>query len=195
MRLRKIFGKGASEQYCSAFSQGRGWNFFPTGSGRRSRDHVRHPNLGPLAQAIVDTVAEPMVMPYSYLRVITTSRSFYLTSWVDRQNTQGRPAVRLARGSIEHCGVQDAPGKSPARARGVEWYEVEPRARAGNVLVEGHSHPGRIPSHPPGSEMCRHTCSEAVAWTSNILPKANRAARGQAFRSESFSGPSTFQCM
>src|SRR5580693_6014321 len=39
-----------------------------------------------LAQAIVDTVVEPLVVLDSELRVVTASRSFYLTFQVNRQN-------------------------------------------------------------------------------------------------------------
>jgi hypothetical protein len=46
-------------------------------------------DVGILAQAIVDTVAEPLVVLDSDLRVVTASRSFYLTFQVNRQNTQG----------------------------------------------------------------------------------------------------------
>ena len=45
---------------------------------------------GALAQAIVDTVAEPLVVLDSDLRVVTASRSFYLKFHVDRQNIQGQ---------------------------------------------------------------------------------------------------------
>lgn len=43
-----------------------------------------------LAQAIVDTVAEPLVVLDSDLRVVTASRSFCLTFKADRRNIQGQ---------------------------------------------------------------------------------------------------------
>jgi Histidine kinase/PAS fold len=55
-------------------------------------------DVGTLAQAIVDTVAEPLVVLDSHLRVITASRSFYLTFRVDRQGTQGRLLYDLGEG-------------------------------------------------------------------------------------------------
>ena len=53
---------------------------------------------GALAQAIVDTVAEPLVVLDSDLRVVTASRSFYLKFHVDRQNTQGQRLYVLGDG-------------------------------------------------------------------------------------------------
>ncbi len=47
-------------------------------------------NVGVLAKAIVDTVVDPLVVLDGDLRVITASRSFYLSFQVDRQETQGR---------------------------------------------------------------------------------------------------------
>jgi two-component sensor histidine kinase len=55
-------------------------------------------DVGSLAQAIVDTVVEPLVVLDSQLRVITASRSFYLTFRVNRQNTQGRLLYDLGEG-------------------------------------------------------------------------------------------------
>jgi two-component sensor histidine kinase len=55
-------------------------------------------DVGTLAQAIVDTVVEPLVVLDSNLRVITASRSFYLTFRVNRQNTQGRLLYDLGEG-------------------------------------------------------------------------------------------------
>ena len=52
-------------------------------------------DVGALAQAIVDTVVEPLVVLDGDLRVVTASRSFYLTFQVDRQRTQEPVAVRL----------------------------------------------------------------------------------------------------
>jgi hypothetical protein len=47
-------------------------------------------DTGALTQAIVDTVREPLLVLDSDLRVVTASRSFYLTFRVDRQDVQGR---------------------------------------------------------------------------------------------------------
>ncbi len=51
-----------------------------------------------LAQAIVDTVREPLVVLDGDLRVIAVSRSYYLTFGVNRQETQGRMLYELGDG-------------------------------------------------------------------------------------------------
>jgi len=51
-----------------------------------------------LAQAIVDAVVAPLIVLDSELRVITASRSFYLSFGVDRQATQGRRLYDLGNG-------------------------------------------------------------------------------------------------
>jgi chemotaxis protein methyltransferase CheR len=51
-----------------------------------------------LAQAIVDTVREPLLVLDQSLRVVAASRSFYLTFRVNRQETQGRLLYTLGNG-------------------------------------------------------------------------------------------------
>lgn len=51
-----------------------------------------------LAEAIVDTVREPLVVLDRDLRVIAASRSFYRTSAVEPRNTQGRKLYLLGDG-------------------------------------------------------------------------------------------------
>ena len=51
-----------------------------------------------LAQAIVDTVREPLLVLDKDLRVVAASRSFYLTFRVNRQETQGRLLYALGDG-------------------------------------------------------------------------------------------------
>jgi chemotaxis protein methyltransferase CheR len=51
-----------------------------------------------LAQAIVDTVREPLLVLDKDLRVIAASRSFYETFQADRQDTQGRLLYTLGDG-------------------------------------------------------------------------------------------------
>jgi PAS domain S-box-containing protein len=51
-----------------------------------------------LAQAMVDSVIDPLVVLDADLRVITASRSFYLAFGVDRQATQGRMLYELGDG-------------------------------------------------------------------------------------------------
>jgi chemotaxis protein methyltransferase CheR len=51
-----------------------------------------------LAQAIVDTIREPLLVLDKNLRVVAASRSFYLTFGVDRRDVQGRPVYALGDG-------------------------------------------------------------------------------------------------
>lgn len=48
-----------------------------------------------LAQAIVDTIREPLLVLDKDLRVITANRSFYLMFRMNRQDVQGRPVYAL----------------------------------------------------------------------------------------------------
>jgi chemotaxis protein methyltransferase CheR len=51
-----------------------------------------------LAQAIVDTIREPMLVLNKYLRVVVASRSFHLTFNMHRQDVQSRPVYTLGDG-------------------------------------------------------------------------------------------------
>jgi two-component sensor histidine kinase len=51
-----------------------------------------------LAQAIVDTLREPLLVLDKDLRVVAASRLFYLTFKVERQDVQGRPIYVLGNG-------------------------------------------------------------------------------------------------
>jgi PAS domain-containing protein len=51
-----------------------------------------------LAQAIVDTVREPLLVLDGDLRVLAVSRSYYLTFQVNRQDVLGRPLYALGDG-------------------------------------------------------------------------------------------------
>jgi two-component sensor histidine kinase len=82
-------------------------------------------DVGTLAQAIVDTVAEPLVVLDSHLRVITASRSFYLTFRVDRQNTQGRLLYDLGEGQWNIAELKTLLEKVLPEHGAVEGYEVD----------------------------------------------------------------------
>jgi chemotaxis protein methyltransferase CheR len=51
-----------------------------------------------LAQAIVDTIREPLLVLDKDLRVVAASRSFFLTFEMNRQDVQGRPIYALGNG-------------------------------------------------------------------------------------------------
>jgi two-component sensor histidine kinase len=82
-------------------------------------------DVGTLAQAIVDTVADPLVVLDGHLRVITASRSFYLTFRVDRQNTQGRLLYDLGDGQWNIAELKNLLEKVLPEHGVVEGYEVD----------------------------------------------------------------------
>jgi len=102
-----------------------------------SRQSRRNPHLsdiqtflgikdgGILAQAIVDTVVEPLVVLDSDLRVVTASRSFYLTFQVDRQNTQGQLLYALGDGQWDIPELRMFLGRIAPEHGVMEGYEVD----------------------------------------------------------------------
>jgi two-component sensor histidine kinase len=64
-----------------------------------SNDPFAHVGDGrALAQAIVDTIREPLLVLDSELRVVAASRSFYLTFKLNRQDVQGLAIYKLGHG-------------------------------------------------------------------------------------------------
>src|SRR4051794_25416536 len=59
-----------------------------------------------LAQAIVDTVREPLLVLDRNLRIIAASRSFYLTFEMTRQVTQGRKIYDLIKSLAQQLEAQ-----------------------------------------------------------------------------------------
>src|ERR1700681_404975 len=82
-------------------------------------------DVGTLAQAIVDTVVEPLVVLDSELRVVTASRSFYLTFQVNRQNTQGELLYDLGGGQWDIAELRTLLEKVLPEHGVVEAYEVD----------------------------------------------------------------------
>jgi two-component sensor histidine kinase len=83
-----------------------------------------------LAQAMVDTVIDPMVVLDHELRVVTASRSFYLAFEVDRQETQGRRLGELGEGGwdiAELHGLLDRLLREQGRLDGFEVHREFPR--------------------------------------------------------------------
>ena len=72
-----------------------------------------------LAQAIVDTVREPLLVLDRDLRVVTASRSFYLTFRVNRQE------FFAGRRSVGHPGPSGSLGKDRPEHAVLNDYEVE----------------------------------------------------------------------
>ncbi len=78
-----------------------------------------------LAEAIVDTVREPLLVLDDGLRVIAASRSFYRTFGVEPQNTQGRKLYELGDGQWNIPTLRTVLEDVIPKQRTVEAYEVE----------------------------------------------------------------------
>ena len=78
-----------------------------------------------LAEAIVDTVREPLVVLDRDLRVIAASRSFYRTFAAEPRNTQGRKLYELGDGQWNIPALRTVLEDVIPKHRIVEAYEVE----------------------------------------------------------------------
>jgi two-component sensor histidine kinase len=107
-------------------------------------------DVGALAQAIVDTVTEPLLVLDKDLRVVTASRSFYLTFRVDRQTTQGQLLYDLGDGQWDIAELRNLLERILPEHGVVEGYEVDRefpgigrrtmQLGARQVFYEGNSH-------------------------------------------------------
>ena len=103
-----------------------------------------------LAQAIVDTVREPLLVLNKDLRVVTASRSFYLTFRVCRQDTQGQLLYELGDSQWDIPGLRALLEKIAPDHAALEEYEVEHEfpeigrrimlLNARNVFYGGNNH-------------------------------------------------------
>jgi two-component sensor histidine kinase len=97
------------------------------------REHSRYHNQGAaagergtgLAQAIVDTVREPLLILDEQLRVVAANRAFYLTFHVQPQDTQGRHLFALGDGQWSNPGLRAHLEKVLPERAVLESYEVE----------------------------------------------------------------------
>jgi len=78
-----------------------------------------------LAQAIVDTIREPLLVLDKDLRVVAASRFFYLTFCVERQHTLGVPLFALGDGQWDIPGLRALLEKIASEHSVLEGYEVE----------------------------------------------------------------------
>ena len=78
-----------------------------------------------LAEAIVDTVREPLVVLDRNLRVITASRSFYRTFGVERQHTEGTMFYELGDGQWDIPALRKLLEEVIPQHHVIEAYEVE----------------------------------------------------------------------
>jgi two-component sensor histidine kinase len=103
-----------------------------------------------LAQAIVDTIREPLLVLDKDLRVVAASRSFYLTFKMVRQDVQGRPVYTLGDGQWNIPELRLLLEKIVPQDAVMEEYEVEQDfsgigqrtmlLNARKVFYEGNSH-------------------------------------------------------
>jgi two-component sensor histidine kinase len=111
---------------------------------------VENKDAGALAQAIVDTVREPLLVLDKDLRVLAASRSFYLTFKVDRTDTQGRLLYALGDGQWDIPKLRLLLENIVPEHGVMEDYEVEHQfpnigqrtmlLNARKVFYEGNSH-------------------------------------------------------
>jgi len=78
-----------------------------------------------LAQAIVDTIREPLLVLDKELRIVAASRSFYLTFKVAKQNVQGRLVYALGDGEWNIPELRMLLEGVGPRHAAMEAYEVE----------------------------------------------------------------------
>jgi two-component sensor histidine kinase len=78
-----------------------------------------------LAQAIVDTIREPLLVLDEELRVVAASRSFYRTFKIDRQEIQGRPVYALGNGQWNIPELRLLLEKIGPQHAAMEDYEVQ----------------------------------------------------------------------
>ena len=78
-----------------------------------------------LAQAIVDTVREPLLVLDGDLRVLAVSRSYYLTFRVDRQDVLGRPLYALGDGQWHIPALRTLLEKIIPERAAMDAFEVE----------------------------------------------------------------------
>jgi two-component sensor histidine kinase len=103
-----------------------------------------------LAQAIVDTVREPLVVLDSDLRVIAASRSYYQFFRLNRQETQGRMLYELGNGQWDIPELRDLLSQIGPQHLTMEAFEVSGEfpglghrimlLNARKVFYEGNNH-------------------------------------------------------
>src|SRR5579864_3093923 len=64
-------------------------------AGPNSQPFIDLDDAHPLAQAIVDTIRDPLLVLDQGLRVVTANRAFHQTFRINRQDIQGRPVYEL----------------------------------------------------------------------------------------------------
>jgi PAS domain S-box-containing protein len=103
-----------------------------------------------LAQAIVDTIREPLLVLDKDLRVVTANRAFYRMFWMNRQDVQGRPVYALGDGQWNIHELRLLLGSIAPQDAAMEAFEVEREfshigrrtmlLNARKLFYEKHSH-------------------------------------------------------
>ncbi len=79
----------------------------------------------PLAQAIVDTIRDPLLVLDQSLRVVTANRAFHQTFGINRQDIQGRPVYGLGDGQWDIPELRSLLADVAPRHAVMEGYEVK----------------------------------------------------------------------
>jgi two-component sensor histidine kinase len=122
----------------------------PQSNSAGGQPFVENKDAGTLAQAIVDTVREPLLVLDKDLRVLAASRSFYQTFKVAQSSTQGQLFYALGDGQWDIPGLRLLLEKIVPEHGVMEDYEVEHEfpeigkrtmlLNARKVFYEGNSH-------------------------------------------------------
>ncbi len=115
-----------------------------------SQPFIENRDAGTLAQAMVDTVREPLLVLDKDLRVLSASRSFYSTFQVVPSITQGELLYELGDGQWDIPGLRSLLERIVPEHSVMEDYEVEHQfpeigrrtmlLNARKVFYEGNSH-------------------------------------------------------
>ena len=117
---------------------------------RDSQPFVENMEVGTLAQAIVDTVREPLLVLDKDLRVLAASRSFYVTFKVAPSDTQGQSFYDLGDSQWDIPGLRVLLDKIVPEQGMMEDYEVEhpfPEIGRRTMLLNARKvlYPGQFP--------------------------------------------------
>ena len=94
-------------------------------AGPNSQPFIDLDEAHPLAQAIVDTIHDPLLVLDQNLRVVTANRAFHQTFRMNRQDIQGRPLYGLGDGQWDIPKLRLLLEDVAPQHAVVEAYEVE----------------------------------------------------------------------
>jgi two-component sensor histidine kinase len=94
-------------------------------AGPNSQPFIDLDDAYPLAQAIVDTIRDPLLVLDQDLRVVTANRAFHHTFRINRQDIQGRPVYELGDGQWDIPELRLLLEDVAPQHAVIEAYEVE----------------------------------------------------------------------